>query len=92
MKKDLRELKDLDGIGKAALKDFGLLGIKTVSELSRKNPARLYERLVSTSGPRDICVYDVLCCAVAQAKNPKLPKTQRNWWYWSKKMKEDDLK
>lgn len=92
MRKDARELKDLDGIGKAALKDFSLLGIKTVAELRRENPARLYERLATISGPQDVCVYDVFCCAVAQAKNPKLPKEQRNWWYWSKKRKEADLK
>ena len=92
MKKDFRELKDLDGIGKESLKDFQLLGIKTVYELSRKSPKRLYKQLADLSGPQDICVYDVLCCAVAQAKNSKLPKDQRNWWYWSKKRKEYDSK
>jgi hypothetical protein len=91
MKSDRRQLKDLDGIGKAALKDFDLLGIKTVDELRRKNPARLYEQLASISGPQDICVYDVFCCAIAQSKNPKLPKEQRSWWYWSRKRKKADL-
>ena len=32
----------------------------------------------------DICVLDVFRCAVAQAKNPRLPAAQRNWWYWSR--------
>ncbi|MCB0411032.1 MAG: hypothetical protein KDD22_00805 [Bdellovibrionales bacterium] len=91
MKNDTRQLKDLDGIGRAALKDFELLGVKTVHELSRKNPDRLYEKLASISGPQDICVLDVFRCAVAQAKDPALPIEQRKWWYWSQSWKESDL-
>ncbi len=83
--KDKRELKDLDGIGKAMLKDFVLLQVNTVQELARRNPEKLYEQLCEETGQSmDICVLDVFRCAVAQARNPRLPAAQRNWWWWSR--------
>ncbi len=80
-----RELSDLDGIGPAMLKDFALLKVGTVQELARRNPEKLYEQLCAATGQaQDICVLDVFRCAVAQARNPRLPAAQRNWWYWSR--------
>lgn len=90
MKSDARRLQDLEGIGKAALKDFDLLRITSVDQLARQNPDKLFVQLNKISGPQDICVLDVLRCAVAQAKDPNLPKNQRKWWYWSQKRKESD--
>ena len=87
MNANARRLADLDGIGKAALKDFHLLGIQSVQQLCNKKPEILFEQLKRLSGPQDICVLDVLRCAIEQAKNPRLPKEQRQWWYWSKKRK-----
>jgi hypothetical protein len=84
-----RLLKDLQGVGKACLKDFAALGINTVDDLSKSNPEKLYQQLSILSGsPQDICVLDVLRCAVAQAQNPQLPEVEKNWWYWSQKRKE----
>ena len=83
--KDQRELKDLDGVGTAMLRDFQLLKVRNVKELARRNPERLYEDLCRlTRQSQDICVLDVFRCAVAQARNPRLPAAQRNWWYWSR--------
>jgi len=79
-----RQLQDLAGIGPAILRDFELLGIRTVKDLARRRPESLYERLVARRGSQDICVLDVFRCAVAQARNPRLPAAQRNWWYWSR--------
>lgn len=90
--KDKRELKDLDGIGRAMLKDFALLGLSNVQELARRNPERLYEQLCEKTGQSmDICVLDVFRCAVAQARNPRLPAEQRNWWYWSRLRKKNKV-
>lgn len=88
MRTDLRQLRDLEGIGKAAAKDFQLLGISSVAELAGQDPEQLFMRLSRISGPQDICVLDVLRCAVAQAKDPSLPAHKRKWWYWSKIRKE----
>jgi len=83
-----RELGDLISIGPAMLRDFKLLGIRSVAQLARQNPKRMYARLSRATGQRqDPCVLDTFCAAVAQAKNPQLPVSQCQWWYWSKKRK-----
>ena len=81
-----RELSDLVSVGPAMLRDFEKLGIRSVAQLSRANPEKLYERLCEvTREPQDICVLDTFRAAVAQARNPRLPAAQRNWWYWSRR-------
>lgn len=82
---DTRQLRDLVSIGPAMLKDFELLGVRSVRELARCNPERLYEQLCGVTGQRmDICCLDVFRAAVAQARNPRLPAAQKQWWYWSR--------
>jgi len=84
-----RKLVDLISIGPAMLRDFELLGIRTVAHLARQNPRRMYERLSHATGARqDPCVLDTFCAAVAQAKNPRLAAEKCQWWYWSRKRKE----
>ena len=82
------QLGDLISIGPAMLRDFELLRIRSVAQLARQNPQSMYARLNRLSGRRqDPCVLDTLCAAVAQAKNPRLPAEQCEWWYWSRKRK-----
>jgi predicted RecB family nuclease len=89
--KDNRQLRDLTSIGPAMLRDFERLGIRTVNDLARRNPEKLYEKLCRvTRQPQDICVLDVFTAAVAQARDPKLPRAQRNWWYWSRRRKAQE--
>jgi Pathogenicity locus len=84
-----RRLEDLISIGPAMLRDFEMLGIRSVAQLARQNPQGIYERLNRVSGLRqDPCVLDVFCAAVAQARNPRLPAEQCQWWYWSKRRKQ----
>ncbi len=86
-----RRLQDLVSVGPAMLRDFDLLGIRSVAQLARQNPARLYERLCAKTGESvDVCCVDVFSAAVAQARNPRLPLKQRQWWYWSRKRKARD--
>jgi hypothetical protein len=88
-----RELQDLFSVGNAMLRDFEMLGIRSVAQLARANPRRLYERLCEiTRAPQDICVYDALCAAVAQARNPRLPAAQRRWWYYSRLRKKHEAR
>jgi len=85
-----RALRDLISIGPAMLRDFELLGIRSVGQLARQNPQRMYARLGRLMGQRqDPCVLDTFCAAVAQARNPRLPAEQCQWWYWSKKRKKE---
>jgi hypothetical protein len=83
-----RQLRDLISVGPAIERDFHLLGIRSVSELAKHDPRKLNSRLERLSGSRqDPCVLDTFQAAVAQARNPRLPAHQCQWWYWSRKRK-----
>ena len=86
-----RSLQDLTSVGPAIARDFKLMGIRSVAQLSRRNPERLYARLCEITGQaQDICCLDVFRAAVAQAQNPQLPAEQCQWWYWSRQRKARD--
>ena len=90
MKTPARQLRELTSVGPAMLRDFERLGIRSVDQLARQDPLRMYRRLErTTEQPQDPCVLDVFCAAVAQARNPRLPVEQSQWWYWSRKRKEE---
>ena len=83
-----RELSELISIGPAILRDFEILGVRTVAQLAKQRPEKLYEKLCRLAPQhQDICCLDVFRAAVAQARNPRLPAEQCQWWYWSRKRK-----
>ncbi len=91
MRSEQRKLRDLVSVGPATLRDFEMLGIAIVAQLSKRSPERLYEKLCQVKRqPQDICCLDVFRAAVAQARNSRLPLEQNQWWYWSRKRKERD--
>jgi hypothetical protein len=88
-----RRLADLASVGPAMLRDFELLGIRSVAQLSRRDPEKMYEDVCRRSGQSvDICCLDVFRAAVAQARDPHLPEEQRRWWYWSRRRKAEDAR
>ena len=88
-----RTLRDLISVGPAIERDFILLGVKSVDELAKREPETLYKQLCRKTGTRqDPCVLDVFRSAVAQARNPKLPAEQCQWWYWSRVRKAQSMK
>ncbi|HKD79782.1 MAG TPA: helix-hairpin-helix domain-containing protein [Candidatus Angelobacter sp.] len=83
-----RELKDLISVGPAMLRDFELLGIRSVKQLAHQDPAKLYRKLCRlTCQHIDICCQDVFAAAVAQARDPLLPPEQCQWRFWSRQRK-----
>ncbi len=83
-----RLLRDLVSVGPAALRDFEMLGVRSVAQLARADANELYERLCRVTGQRhDICCLDVFSAAVAQARNPHLREEQCQWWHWSRQRK-----
>jgi len=91
MPSNARSLSDLISVGPAMLRDLEILGVRSVRQLARRNPQRLYESLCRVAPQhQDICCLDVFCAAVAQAKNPRLPLEQCQWWYWSRRRKQAD--
>lgn len=85
MRTTQRRLGDLIAIGPAMLRDFEMLGIRSVPQLAKQDPKRMHSRLERLTGRRqDPCVLDVFHAAVAQARNPRLPAEKCQWWYWSR--------
>lgn len=87
---DARRLNDLRSVGPATLQDFADLGVRDVPHLAEQDPDDLYLRLAELKKAQlkgaklDLCCRDVFACAIAQAKDPELPREQRDWWWWSK--------
>ena len=93
MATELRRLQDLASVGPKFVRDFELLGVRSVAQLARRNPEKLYEELCRVTGKtQDLCCLDVFCAGVAQARNPLLPVEQRQWWYWSRQRKARDAR
>lgn len=85
------DFQQLISVGPAIERDFHLLGIRTLPQLARRNPVRMYDQLCRLTGKyQDICCLDVFRAAVAQARNPLLPAEQCQWWYWSRKRKTEN--
>jgi hypothetical protein len=89
MRRPERQLKDLISIGPAMLRDFEMMGIRSVTQLAKQDPQRMYEKMGRLTGRRqDPCVLDTFCAAVAQAKNPRLVAEKCQWWWWSRERKK----
>jgi hypothetical protein len=93
MSTEPRRLQDLISVGPAIARDLELLGVRSVAQLARRSPKRLYEGLCRVTGQaQDVCCLDVFRAAVAQARNPFLPIEQCQWWYWSRQRKARDAR
>jgi nucleotidyltransferase/DNA polymerase involved in DNA repair len=91
VKQKERELKDLISIGPAMLRDFELLGIRSVKELAKQDAKKLYAKLGRVAKQhQDICVLDTFEAAVAQARNPRLAVEKCQWLCWSEKRKKEE--
>jgi len=77
-------LEEIPGVGPSIAVDLRDLGIRRVSDLSRRDPQRLYERLCALRGaPIDRCVLYVLRCAVYYAGHERHDPERLKWWNWS---------
>lgn len=84
-RKQQAELSALRNIGPAMLRDFELLGIRSVAQLARADADRLYLRLQQRTGRRhDPCVWDTFAAAIHQARGgAALP-----WWQFTPMRKQ----
>jgi hypothetical protein len=86
-----RKFQELVSVGPAIERDFEMMGIRSVVQLAKQNPTKMYDKLCKLTGQRqDPCVLDVFEAAVAQALNRHLPAEKCQWWYWSKIRKARD--
>ena len=90
---DRRRLIDLRSVGRATVEDFRVLGITRVDQLRGRDHKKLYDKLCRVTGKKhDICVLDMLQCAIAQAENPGLSAEKQDWFYWSRRRKARSVK
>lgn len=74
------EFQTLPGVGPSIAADFRLLGVKSLKDLARRDPERLYARLCDlTNSKQDPCVLYVFRCAV-YASRTALPDHQLLEW------------
>lgn len=79
------KLADLRNVGKAALKDFEVLGIASVGQLAEEEPRDLYEKLCALTNARhDPCVEDVFGAAIHQARTGEA----LDWWVFSRQRRQ----
>lgn len=77
------ELMQLPGVGPRIAADLRKLGIRSVRDLARRDPERLYHQLCALSGERqDPCVRYVFRCAVYAARTPNPKAELLKWWKW----------
>jgi nucleotidyltransferase/DNA polymerase involved in DNA repair len=82
-KSALRPLLVIPGVGKSIAEDLLDLGIKTPSDLKRKNPEVLYKKLCTMRGMHiDRCMLYVLRCAVYFAEHETHNAEKLKWWNW----------
>ena len=80
---DMRDLRRIPGVGPSLAQDLADLGIRRVTDLRRRSPERLYERLCRLRGARiDRCVLYVFRCAVYFASEPRPAPEGLRWWNW----------
>jgi hypothetical protein len=73
----------LSSVGPSIAADIVRLGYTSLDALAKANPAEMFAKFSRKVGRSvDPCVEDTFRCAVAQARNPALPKSAHNWWYW----------
>lgn len=76
-------LRTLPGVGPSIATDLRRLGIRSVADLGRRDPERLYARLNELTGVRqDPCVLYVFRCAVYAARSSRPKAHLLKWWNW----------
>ena len=77
------ELQRLPGVGPSIAGDLRSLGVKSIRDLSRRDPERLYTRLCDLTGERqDPCVLYVFRCAVYASRTTGPKPELLKWWNW----------
>lgn len=78
------QLQELPNIGPAMADDLLRLGVRSIDDLSRRDPNVLYDRLAEMDGvPHDPCVLDTFAAAIHCARTGESVP----WWMFSRKRK-----
>ena len=81
------ELTRLPGVGPSIAADLRSLSVRSIRDLARRNPERLYADLCRATGKRqDPCVLYTFRCAVYAAGEPGPDPELLKWWNWKGRM------
>jgi hypothetical protein len=81
------ELQLLPGVGPSIANDLRSLGVRSVRDLGRRDPERLYRSLCLHTGERqDPCVLYTFRCAVYAARTKGPDPALLKWWAWKDRM------
>ncbi len=79
----VKELCEIPGVGKTIAADFYGVGIRRISDLKRKSPEKLYEKLCKKAGFQiDRCMLYVCRCAIYFASHKTHDPRLLRWWNW----------
>jgi hypothetical protein len=79
----LKRLQTIPGVGPSIAEDLWQLGIRRVSDLTRRSPERLYKKRCEQAGVRlDPCLLYVFRCAVYFASHRRYDPELLKWWNW----------
>lgn len=79
----LKELRTIPGVGKSISVDFWNLGIRSVADLKKQDPEKLYARLCKQQqADVDRCMLYVMRCAVYYAREKRPDPKLLKWWAW----------
>jgi len=77
------DLLTVPGIGSSLARDLRDLGVRSVPDLKRRDPERLYTQLNRLRGVRqDPCVLYAFRCAVYYARTARPRPELLKWWNW----------
>lgn len=76
-------LQEIPGVGPSIALDLRELGVRSVKDLVRRDPERLYRDLIRKRGThQDRCLLYVFRCAVYYARTPRPRPELLLWWNW----------
>lgn len=71
-------------VGASIAEDLWSIGVRSLSELARRDPQALYDQLRAQAGMRvDRRILYVLRCAVYLASTPNPDPELLQWWRWA---------
>ncbi len=83
MKKILKQFQTIPGVGTSIAQDLWNLGLRSISDLKRKDPEELYAQLCKYQGTHvDRCMLYVFRCAVYYASHKNHDPELLKWWNW----------
>lgn len=80
------DLQTIPGVGESIARDLQNIGIRSVADLSGKDPEKLYEASNRFAGKvQDRCLLYVFREAVYFAENENRDPGKLKWWNWKDK-------